>query len=218
MEAPVKTKKSVWGTKRRAVITLEAALLIPTLLFLFLLLFDGLYLAYMKTGAKSGIELSLIEAKSNLSQLTNKEFNQMKTASPNIDRFLSDKLRRTMMDELNLQVDEASFYRYAEQRIASFLPGDSESKSILLARKDSLFRSSYKLDYDLFFSSFLNKAYQGLQVKMDRMIGTSSLKEHRIFDEIVSIDTGYYFATHSKQVSKLLEQVEKALRFMKSNG
>lgn len=218
MEAPVKTKKSVRGTKRRAVITLEAALLIPTLLFLFLLLFDGLYLTYMKTGAKSGLELSLIEAKSNLSQLTNKEFNQMKTASPNIDRFLSDKLRRTMMDELNLQVDEASFYRYAEQRIASFLPGDSESKSILLARKDSLFHSSYKLEYDLFFSSFLNKAYQGLQVKMDRMIGTSSLKEHRVFDEIVSIDTGYYFATHSKQVSKLLEQVEKALRFMKSNG
>lgn len=218
MKAPEETKKCARRTKRRAVISLEAALLIPILLLLFLLLFDGLYLTYMKTAAKSGIELSLLEAKSNLSQLTNKDFNEMKTASADIDEFLADKLKRSILDELNLQVDETSFHRYTEKRIASLLPGDSESDSSLLTRRDSLFRTSYKLDYDLFISSFLNKVYKGMHISLDRMIGTSSLKEHRIFDEIVSIDTGYYFAKHSKQVSKLLEQIEKALRFMKNNG
>lgn len=202
--------------RRKGLFTIETVLIFPLFLFLILFFLDSIFVIYSKTDFKSRLERSMMESKNDLSRLSNREFNQMDRAGTKTENFLNEKLKRSLLDECNLFADEKTFQRRCVKELSNVSPKIRNlSGSVNSQRHSSLFRYAFKMEYDLHFPSLLEKFYSETGVEMNRFKGQSLIKEHRIFDEIVSIDSAYYFVEHSKKAAHLAKKIRTAIEKLK---
>ncbi len=212
VQSLVKGKTMKTHIKRKGVLTIEAALLIPMILFLFMLFLDMVYLTYVKTSAKSKLELSILDSKEKLSELKNENFNNLETCSSSIDEYINNKLKRSIFDELNLKVNKNSFTKNAGKQLKPAMQNKRNWQNDITSSSDATLKNySFVMNYQLHFASFLSSFYEANNLKNNRLKGRIKFKEHRIFDEIISIDTIYDFIKNGKTAGKLASDFKKAI-------
>ncbi len=202
--------------KRKGVFTIEATLLIPILLLIFMLFLDIVYLTFVKTSAKSKLELANLQSQAAMAELTNDDFNALRTGAKNTNDYINNKLKRSVFDEMNFEIESNSFTKRA---CLNLLPAMQNKqnwlKSVDANNNSSLAFYSFNINYNFNFNSFLSKFYQKSNLKANQMQGSIQFKDQRIFDQIVSIDTVYSFIENSGMPQKIAEDFQKAVDKMK---
>ncbi len=204
-------------SKKKAMISIEASLIVP-LLFLVIILFTDLaYISYVKTSSVSKIELSIINSKEDISSLNNHKFNQGNRYPKDIDIYIEEKLNRSILDSFNYYLDNKSLKDRLNIELKRSLPDRVfERKTINYSHYRKIFSNNFKLNYSFKIKSALEKLYRKLNLKIDHIEGKKSFREERLFDELITIDIIYENIGDSDLIKKLKESQEKIKKIKKS--
>ncbi len=201
--------------KRKGVFTIEATLLIPIMLLIFMLFLDIVYLSFVKTSAKSSLESSALQSQSEMAELKNADFNALNASSNSIDVFIDNKLKRTIFDEINSGIDTKSFDKRAGIKLLATMQNKQNwLNSMHSNRNSALTFYSFNINYNFNFKSLLSKFYQKSRLSANNLQGTVAFKDHRIFDEIVSIDTVYSLIKDSNVTATIVEDFKQGIAKM----
>ncbi len=203
--------------KRKGVFTIEATLLIPIMLLIFMLFLDIVYLTFVKTSAKSKLELSALQSQSTMAELKNSDFNALNTSAENMNEFIDNKLKRNIFDEINAAIDTKSFDKRASIKLIPAMQNKQPWLNNINSNRNSVLSFySFNMNYNFNFTSLLSNFYRKSNLKANNMQGDVQFKDHRIFDEIVSIDTIYSLIKDSSVTGQIADDFKKGLE--KMNG
>ncbi len=202
--------------KRKAMISIEASLIIPLVFLIILVFIDLAYLGYAKTSTKSKMELSILNSREKISTMKNSKFNGNTENPHSIDEFLDRKLERSILDEINVSLDAYNIKNETEKELIASLPEKiTKYKSLNAKINKKVFFSDFELNYSYRFKTILSNFYENLNIKIDSMQGKTKLNEHRIFDEIVSVDIVYKILDDKVEFTEYLINFNKGIEKMK---
>ncbi len=198
--------------KRKAMMSIEAALLFPLILLFFLIIIDISYITFVKSSAKSNLEFAILSSTSEMSAMKNNEFNALKRAANQIDLINENQLKRSLFDSLNMNIEEEGLKNRIEKDFIKTLPAALNNvRSISVSKKSKLYNNKFSLKYSLNFKSILSSFYKSFGLEMGKMEGEIDFKEKRIFDEIQSIDLTEELLEKHTNLNEYIDKINESI-------